>query len=93
MKCSQYRHRKHLRIFTKIFIYVYVLYNLLNNQDKNAFKLILTFFFFTKNYSVLVWLFVVQLLSHVQLSNPMDCSTPGFPVLHNLLKFAQTHVH
>ena len=22
----------------------------------------------------------------------MDCSTPGFPVLHYLLKFAQTHV-
>ena len=25
--------------------------------------------------------------------NPMDCSTPGFPVLHNLPEFAQTHVH
>ena len=23
----------------------------------------------------------------------MDCSTPGFPVLHHLQKFAQTHVH
>ena len=28
-------------------------------------------------------LFVVQLLSHVRLCNTMDCSTPGFPVLHN----------
>ena len=27
------------------------------------------------------------------LCNPMDCSTPGFPVLHNLLEFTQTHVH
>ena len=27
------------------------------------------------------------------LCNPMDCSTPGFPVLHHLLEFAQTHVH
>ena len=27
------------------------------------------------------------------LYNPMDCSTPGFPVLHYLLEFAQTHVH
>ena len=27
------------------------------------------------------------------LCNPMDCSTPGFPVLHYLLKFAQIHVH
>ena len=25
--------------------------------------------------------------------DPMDCSTPGFPVLHYLLHFAQTHVH
>ena len=24
---------------------------------------------------------------------PMDCSTPGFPILHHLLEFAQTHVH
>ena len=27
------------------------------------------------------------------LCNPMDCSTPGFPVLHHLPKLAQTHVH
>ena len=26
------------------------------------------------------------------LCNPLNCSTPGFPVLHHLL-FAQTHVH
>ena len=25
--------------------------------------------------------------------NPMDCSTPGFPVLHGLPEFAQIHVH
>ena len=24
---------------------------------------------------------------------PMDCSTPGFPVLHSLPEFAQIHVH
>ena len=27
------------------------------------------------------------------LCKPMDCSTPGFPVLHYFLEFAQTHVH
>ena len=27
------------------------------------------------------------------LCNPMDCSTPGLPVHHQLLKFTQTHVH
>ena len=25
--------------------------------------------------------------------DPMDCSTPGFPVPHYLLEFAQVHVH
>ena len=25
--------------------------------------------------------------------DPMDCSTPGFPVLHYLPEFAHTHVH
>ena len=29
----------------------------------------------------------------VALWGPRDCSTPGFPVLHHLLEFAQTHVH
>ena len=27
------------------------------------------------------------------LVNPMDCSTPGFPVFHHLPKFSQVHVH
>ena len=27
------------------------------------------------------------------LCDPMDCSTPGFPVHHQLLELAQTHVH
>ena len=27
------------------------------------------------------------------LCSPMDCSMPGFPVLHHLLELAQTHVH
>ena len=29
--------------------------------------------------------------SSLTLGNTMDCSTPGFPVLHYLLEFAQTH--
>ena len=40
---------------------------------------------------------VVQLNSVVQscptLCNPMDCSTPGFLVHHQLLELAKTHVH
>ena len=29
----------------------------------------------------------------VTLCDPMDCSRPGFPVLHCLLELAQFHVH
>jgi len=32
-----------------------------------------------------------HVMSH--LLDPMDCSTPGFPVLHHLPELAQTHVH
>ena len=36
---------------------------------------------------------VVQSLSHVRLFwDSVDCSTPGFPVLHHLQEIAQTHV-
>ena len=31
--------------------------------------------------------------SCLTLCDPMDCSTPGFPVLHYLPEFAQNHVH
>ena len=31
--------------------------------------------------------------SYLTLCDPMDCCTPGFPVLHRLPEFAQTHVH
>ena len=37
--------------------------------------------------------FAVQLLSRVQLCDPMDFSTPGFRVLHYLPEIVQTHVH
>ena len=31
--------------------------------------------------------------SCLTLCNPLDCSAPGFPVHHQLLELAQTHVH
>ena len=45
------------------------------------------------NHVLVLDCFVVQSLSRVQLCDLMDCNTPGFPVLHHLLEFAQTHVH
>ena len=35
----------------------------------------------------------VQLLNRVRLSDPMNRSTPGLPVHHQLPEFTQTHVH
>ena len=35
----------------------------------------------------------VQSLSRVRLCDPMNRSTPGLPVHHQLLEFTQTHVH
>ena len=34
-----------------------------------------------------------QSLSRVRLSDPMDCSKPGFPVHHQLPELTQPHVH
>ena len=36
---------------------------------------------------------VLQLLSHVWLHEPVDCSMPDFTVLHYLMESAQTYVH
>ena len=33
------------------------------------------------------------LTKDLTLCDPMDCSTPGFSVLHHLPELAQTHVH
>ena len=35
----------------------------------------------------------VQSLSSVRLCDTMDCSTPGFPVHHQLPELTQTHIH
>ena len=47
----------------------------------------------TSKLSLHVMFSSVHSLSCVQLCNCMDCSTPGFPVQHQLPKLAQTHVH
>ena len=49
-------------------------------------------------HSVIQWVIGPQSVSSVAqscptLCDPMDCSTPGFPVHHQLPELAQTHVH
>ena len=46
---------------------------------------------YTKIFSEIQFSSVAQ--SCLTLCNPMDCSMPGFPIHHQLLKLAQTHVH
>ena len=59
------------------------------NHFPNNMALVLTVIFLTCCYIIVV---VVQLLSRVRLCDPMDSSTPGFPVLYYLLEFAQIYV-
>ena len=42
-----------------------------------------------------MWICCFHLVVHScsTLCDPMNCSTPGFPVFHSLLEFAQTHIH
>ena len=44
---------------------------------------------------IVLWYTVLFLSCSVvsDLCDPMDCSSPGFPVLSHLLEFAQIHVH
>ena len=49
-------------------------------------------FLFYKNWGhINCWCSITK--SCLTLCNPMDCSMPGFPVLHYLPEFSQTHVH
>ena len=53
---------------------------------------------FEGNEKLLIVVFKVQFssgqsLSRVRLCDPMNRSTPGLPVYHQLLEFTQTHVH
>ena len=45
------------------------------------------------NYIVLLFSVKFSLSVMFDSCDPMDCSTPGLPVHHQLLKFTQTHVH
>ena len=53
-----------------------------NQQHKSANEISIIFQFSS-----------VQSLGHVQLCDPMNRSTPGLPVHHQLPEFTQTHIH
>ena len=69
--------------------------------SRSFYKLKDTFpgqWFDTRSNSSLTFVIIVVhcylvIQSCLTLCDPMDCSTPGFPVLHCLPEFTQTHVH
>ena len=64
-----------------------ILIGLGNIHHYNYFHLFLLMFF------PMLLLSSVQSLSHLWLCNPVNRSTPGLPVHHQLPEFTQTHVH
>ena len=56
-----------------------------------AINRLLSFIFL--KFSFLNIIVAVQSLSCLTFCNHMDCSTPGFPVHHQLPELTQTHVH
>ena len=69
-----------------------LLVGILNYSD-DQFKFCYTFFLIQLNHFD-PWTHCCSVTkSCPTLCEPMDCSTPGFPVLHYLPELAQTHVH
>ena len=64
-----------------------ILFNFVNSSSRCLYSLILPL-------STDLTIYCCSIAkSCLTLCDPMDCSTPGFPVLHYLLGFVQTHVH
>ena len=78
---------------------------LFGNSKRTNLLILLKFFFFysLKCSFIYLWYWGSWCFSSVQFSSvtqscptlcdPMDCSMPGLPVHHQLLKLTQTHVH
>ena len=66
-------------------------------QRLNQYSLLFCVCFVVYHYYITFVFFFVQFSSVTRscptLCNPMDCSMPGFRVLHYLLEFVQTRVH
>ena len=57
------------------------------------FKILQVIKLFLQQFLFFVGFTSVQSLSGVRLCNPMNPSTPGLPVHHQLQEFTQTHIH
>ena len=65
------------------------------NESRYTFKIWKSFHLFPLDSSIVFIVIVVRCSvtpSYLTLCDPMDCSTPGFPILYYLLEFAQTRI-
>ena len=69
------------------------LYSFLNFFPSTFIRFVLFFFLFFFNQTSWAEQFSSVAQSCLTLCDPMDCSTPGFPVHHQFLELAQTHDH
>ena len=58
-----------------------------------CFSVLTSLLFFLQNRLFCEVAVVVQWMLCPTLCDPMDCSTPGLPVYHQLPEFTQTHAH
>ena len=88
---------QNMHFYFSIFFFIYFSNPLIDD----IFTYICTYFyvtlFFSKNTVCYINMYSVQFSSVAQscptLCDPMNPSTPGLPVHHQLLEFTQTHIH
>ena len=82
----------HIEVYT--YVYAFKCYVDVKDKYKNTCKVI----FSVCVYFIYIYIYISQYQSSSvaqscpTFCNPMDCSTPGLPVHHQLLEFTQTHV-
>ena len=80
---------------TRFFYFSFLKKKYTSYWSQKNIKMIVFFYSLASSFCF-KWVILQHLLFSclvVSLCTSMDCSTPGFPVLHCLLGFAQTHVH
>ena len=76
-----------------IVIYTVKGFGIVNKAETDVFLEVSCFFHDPADVGNLIYIHSSVPQSCTTLCDPMDCCTPGLPVLHQLPEFAQTHVH
>ena len=85
--------RKVTSLLNRVYVYCYYLLTLFISYKVNFGNTGSFLYFSCYTYCTYCRVSSVQSLSRIWLWDPMDCSTPGLPVHHQLPEFTQSHVH